>query len=52
MVSHRSVRSGQRWRCSGVTLANPCFNTVDFFGAEDVSAQIRDFKCACRWALS
>ena len=44
MVSHYAVRPGQHWHCAGVTVANPPFNTIDFFGAEDMSATVADYK--------
>jgi len=45
MVSHYTIAAGQTWHCRGPTIANPPFNTTDFFGDNHAcSVRLADYK--------
>ena len=44
MWEHTNISAGQTWHCVGPTLAAPPFNTMDFWGADDISVMISDYK--------
>jgi hypothetical protein len=44
MWEHTNISAGQTWHCVGPTLVSPPFNTMDFWGSEDISVMISDYK--------
>ena len=44
MWGHYSLGGGQTWFCRGPTINAPPFNTMDFYGSDNITTRISDYK--------
>ncbi|KAK6530271.1 hypothetical protein TWF694_003633 [Orbilia ellipsospora] len=44
MWGHYSLKGGQTWYCVGPTITAPPFNTMDFYGSNDITTRVSDYK--------